>query len=396
MLRRRYKMTWRSSYYTRFGLSDNKYPSRLDSFSLNEQCFIRKDHKCGKIFGASKSCFIACPGNDELGLMLDLMSEKLTKVGIEPIVAVKERAYGQDIFCTKICGKIIESRFCIVILDDTVGKDVNIPNPNVYYEYGLMTSLKKHIIPLQEEDLSLAFNIQSHDTIKYNSKNITFELDRAIKDAIKITEKKEKDERKIALPEKTLLRKLEMAGFKQRNNDDWFLYDVIEDTNFKGFGQDEKNDKPFYLYLGKIDNTTEFQDYLSDLNIVVYRTEHKAKELQEKLSFFKESLNKTKGNLEEIREKAGEGEKRRVSYEELDHERKIEKFESNIKDITKKLFRMSTIFVGFIINPQLDTDEFPYKAEELIQGYGRYKLSLNTEDSISFDDIPVKLSVSST
>ena len=82
------------------------------------------------------------------------MSEKLAKVGVEPIIAVKERAYGQDIFCTKICGKIIESRFCIVILDDTIEAEKNIPNPNVYYEYGLMTSLRKHIIPLQKEDLS--------------------------------------------------------------------------------------------------------------------------------------------------------------------------------------------------------------------------------------------------
>ena len=382
-------MTWKNSYFTRFGFSDNKYPSRLDSFPLNEQCFIRKEHKCGKIFGASKSCFVACPKNDELEVILELMSEKLTKVGIEPIIAVKERAYGQDIFCTKICGKIIESRFCVVILDDDIVKNMNISNPNVYYEYGLMTSLKKHIIPLQKESLKLAFNIQSYDTIKYSSKNISSELDRAIKDAIRITEKKEKEDKEIILPEKVLLRKLEMVGFNQRD-DKWFLYNVIEDTYFKGFGQDKKNDKPFYLYLGKIDNTIEFQDYLSDLGIVIYRTEHKAKVLQEELSSLKERLKDAE------LDKYLKSEENEISRPRLSPEREIRIIESDIEDINNKLFRMSIIFVGFIINPQLNTGEFLHKAEELIQKYDRYKLSLNSEDSILFDDIPVELSVSST
>ncbi|MDQ1286093.1 MAG: hypothetical protein QG663_1519 [Thermodesulfobacteriota bacterium] len=123
--------------------------------------------------------------------ILELISEKLKRLGIDPIIAVKDRAYGQDIFCTKICGKIIESRFCIVILNDLIENEIRIPNPNVYYEYGLMTSLRKHIIPLQKEDLNLAFNIQSHDTIKYNSRNIGTEIEIAIRNAIKLTEKKE-------------------------------------------------------------------------------------------------------------------------------------------------------------------------------------------------------------
>ncbi len=46
-----------------------------------------------------------------------------------------------------------------------------------------MTSLRKHIIPLQKDKLKLAFNIQSYDTIKYTDSNISSEIDRAIKDA---------------------------------------------------------------------------------------------------------------------------------------------------------------------------------------------------------------------
>jgi len=384
-------MTWQNSYAT-FGFQGIESLSLLDSFPLNEQCFIRKEHKCGKIFGASKSCFVACPRNDELEVILELMSEKLTKVGIEPIIAVKERAYGQDIFCTKICGKIIESRFCIVILDDNIVNGKNIPNPNVYYEYGLMTSLKKHIIPLQKEGLKLAFNIQSYDTIKYKNENIGSELDRAIKDAIKITEKKEKEDKGIALPEKTLLRKLEMAGFKKRDND-WVLHDVIEDTNFKGFGQ---YDKRFYLYLGKIDDTAEFKDYLDDLGVVLYRTEKKAGELKEKLSGLRNSLKVSKTEMK--KEKNELVSKGRVPSSLMlsQYNREIKRLEIDIKDIEDKLSLMLTIFIGFIINPQLSTDEFRPKAEELIQQYDRYKLSLNSEDLISFDDISVTLSVSST
>ena len=393
-------MAWRSFYFRPYRFSNNLSPSRVDSFRLNEQCFIRKGHKCGKNFGASKSCFIACPENDELETAIALIMEKLTKEGYEPIVAVKERAYGQDIFCTKICGKIIESRFCIVILDDAVEEKTNIPNPNVYYEYGLMTALGKHIIPLQKKDLKLAFNIQSYDTIKYTGKNISSELDRAIKDAIRITEKREKTykvEEKSTLYEKALLRKLEMAGFNQRD-DEWFLHNIIKDTNFKGFGQDEKIDEPFYLYLGKIDNINEFKEYLNDLGIVIFRTEHKAKELQKKLSSLKEKLENEEKKTKEMPI---------IPYEDksdnygsymsiLGSENDIESLKSKIEDIEDKLFRMSTIFIGFIINKQLNADDFANKAKKLIQNNKRYKLCLSSEELIKFDDISVEFSTTST
>ncbi len=163
-------MVWKehSRIHSPFESSFESFQNILRPLQVNENCFIRKEHKCGKMYSASKSCFIACSDEDELQPILELISEKLSKVGVESTIAVNERAYGQDIFCTKICGKIVESKFCIVILDDFQENGKNIPNPNVYYEYGIMTSLEKHIIPLQKENLKLAFNIQSHDTIKYN------------------------------------------------------------------------------------------------------------------------------------------------------------------------------------------------------------------------------------
>lgn len=293
-------MTWQVDYRMNpfWGMESR---SARETLPYNEQCFIRKDHKCGKLFGASKSCFIASPTNDELEPILQLMSEKLSKVGIEPIIAVKERAYGQDIFCTKICGKIIEARVCIVILDDAMKEGKNIPNPNVYYEYGLMTSLHKHIIPLQKEDLELAFNIQSYDTIKYSARNIATELDRAIKDAIRITEAKEKDDKTTGLPEKTLRRKLELAGLELKDHE-WVLAEAISDTNFKGFGQHQKG---FYVYLGKIDDASEFHDYLDDLGVVLYRTEKKCEELERGLSEIEKALAARVKALEEAEVSAG-------------------------------------------------------------------------------------------
>jgi len=76
-----------------------------NSFHINDQCFIRKQHKCGKIFGASKSCFIACPTHDYLEPFLVLISEKLSKVGIETFIAVKERNMVRIFFAPRYVGR---------------------------------------------------------------------------------------------------------------------------------------------------------------------------------------------------------------------------------------------------------------------------------------------------
>jgi len=355
-------------------------------FKVNNQCFIRKAHKCGKIFGASKSCFIACPNETSLEPTLALMSEKLAKVGVEPIIAIKERAYGQDIFCTKICGKIIESKFCIVMLDDTIVGKKSFPNPNVYYEYGLMTSLRKHIIPLQKEKLKLAFNIQSYDTVKYNDVNIASELDRAIKDAIKISESLDKIEQESHISDKTILRKFELVGFDLKN-DEWFLNDVIDDTNFKGFGH---SDKKGYLYLGKISSENEFQIYLEDLDLVLYRTEKKAKDIKDQIKFLKkrqaevESEEKTPQGF--VLRASGSPVIRRPVYS-------VREFTNKISDAERKLKLMEKIVVGFIVDPQLNPNEFLKNCKNILSKYnGRYTLVCSdTDNNIDIDGIKISL-----
>lgn len=276
------------------------------------KCFVRKDHACGKFLGASKSCFVACPSTDEVEIMLELITEKLIKIGIEPVIAIKERAYGQDIFCTKICGKIIESQFCLVILDDSIetrdGTVISIPNPNVYYEYGLMTALGKHVIPLQKEGQELAFNIQAHDTIKYTPRNISAELDRALKDATKITEEDRSGyQYAITISERLFSRCLEINGY-QKKTYRWFLSDDIEDTVFTGYGYPERRE---YLFFTVANDKELLRASLTDIQVIIRRLESRYKELSEEIDSYAvkiDDLNKKLPELErELTSKKGVG-----------------------------------------------------------------------------------------
>jgi hypothetical protein len=375
-------MAWHSNFFPGMDFGSGR-ESMVGSFRVNEHCFIRKEHKCGKGIGVSKSCFIACPTDDNLEPILGLMSEKLTKSAIEPIIAVKERAYGQDIFCTKICGKIIESRFCVVILDDTVKNGNKIPNPNVYYEYGLMTALRKHIIPLQKDDLDLAFNIQSYDTIKYNAKNVAPELDRAIRDAVRLTEAKEPEPTREQVSDKAILRRMELAGFEEKDQN-WFLYEVISDTAFQGFG---KHDKLFYAYVGKIDTETDLELYLDDLGVALYRTEKNAVALKEELTRLKAQK---ETNEEEMRTRE---KKKWVVIPGLPDElsRSASRIKEKIEDIESKLSLMERIYIGFVINTEIKIDDFIKSAEELLPKDGRYQIICSHDGKIIFGDVTVDL-----
>lgn len=152
------------------------------TIQTNLKCLVRHQD-CKRIFEGSRICFIAIPSSDELALELEIIQQKLREANIEPYIAVENREFQKDIFCEKICSKIIESQFCIVVLNDVidVNDTVRKPNANVYYEYGLMTAFGKKIIPIQLEGESLAFNIQSLDTLKYTNKNFGGQIEEAIK-----------------------------------------------------------------------------------------------------------------------------------------------------------------------------------------------------------------------
>jgi hypothetical protein len=236
-------------------------------FKVNDRCFFRKDHSCEKTFGASKSCFVACPSDAQSENVIDLIVEKLARLGIDAVVAVREKSYGQDIVCTKICGKIIESQFCVVILDDAIEDGTAIPNPNVYYEYGLMTALGKHIVPLQREGHELAFNIQSYDTIKYTARSLSAELDRALRDAVQAPDEAEQEHEASTRADHFTLRRLELAGFTPAG-EAWPLRDVIGDTPFRGF---TNASGPEAVFVAKIDVQPDLAMLLDDLPVVLLR-----------------------------------------------------------------------------------------------------------------------------
>ena len=196
---------------------------------VNKDCVVR-DRACGRVFNASNSCFVACPKSDELGFEIDIIKTVLLDEEIEPYIAVEHFEPARDIFCAKICTKIIESRFCIVLLSDvTNGKDVATPNPNIYYEYGLMTAWNKCIIPIQRADQKLAFNIKSLDTIKYTPSDFKQKISKAVAMQVSTVDDSEAEERTNKL-ENVLVTYFVLRGLKPQRQK-W----MVENTNYSAF-----------------------------------------------------------------------------------------------------------------------------------------------------------------
>jgi len=154
----------------------------------NESCVVT-DRPCGRFFGGSSTCFIATPAPRYVGLELDVIKGVLAEEHVDPYVAVENYQPGRDIFCTKICSKIIEARICVVVLTEPADPNgTRTPNPNVHYEYGLMTAWRKPLIPLQRKEQDLAFNIQSLDTVKYTNENLRQVFAEALQEALALAE----------------------------------------------------------------------------------------------------------------------------------------------------------------------------------------------------------------
>ena len=148
------------------------------------QCFFTGE-PCSKVKGSSDTCFVAVPSKG-FENELRIVGEILTDKRIDFYVALLNVEPSKNAFCTKICGKIIESRFCIVFLDKDLSGCLN---ANVFYEYGMMSSLRKPIIPLQREGERLPFNVQSLDVVKYTDDDFHEKVLRAIEMKIEETER---------------------------------------------------------------------------------------------------------------------------------------------------------------------------------------------------------------
>lgn len=152
----------------------------------NSKCVIDLP-SCGYVFSSQRSCFIAF-GFANSALEMQIISSVLEEKGIEAINAASMSAPGRNVFCHKICSKIITSRFCIALLKGDQTASGYQHNPNVYMELGLMLGFNKYIIPLQKEGTVLPFNISGLDIVFYSDRNLRDVALNAIHRAIEETE----------------------------------------------------------------------------------------------------------------------------------------------------------------------------------------------------------------
>ncbi len=148
----------------------------------NEICIVNLP-SCGYVFSSSPSCFIAY-GFNRSPLEVEILRALLKERRIEAYEAGGSLAPGQQIFCQKICSKIIQSQFCIVLLNNETVGGVEKTNANVHMEYGLMLGFNKYILPFQHEDYRLEFNVAGLDTVKYDNNSFKVKATAAIDQAI--------------------------------------------------------------------------------------------------------------------------------------------------------------------------------------------------------------------
>lgn len=261
-----------------------------NTLKKNEKCFIGMP-SCGYGYESAKLCFVACPSHEKYTLKIDVIKDIVESHQYECHIALKRIDPGTFAFCTKICSKIIQSHFCIVFLDPSFDKNgAEYPNPNVHFEYGMMVSQNKHIIPLQDERFDLAFNISPLDTIKYNDSNFKTKVSDAIKYAIRRSSETKLSGTQPPGPE--LFTFYNLFGFKLSDmninffkllyelgaNLGFFIFDNTNLKTYKFIGPFDYEDPKLAILHTKllIDNiTSTYEDLMSG----------KSKEEEKKLDF---------------------------------------------------------------------------------------------------------------
>jgi len=198
----------------------------------------------------------------------------------------------------------------------------------------------------------------------------------------------EKEDEHIMLSDKAIFRRMEMVGFVERD-DNWFLYDAISDTNFKGLSYSNE-DKWMYLYLAKIDEEKDIQSYIEDLGVVLYRTEKKCNELVQEKNEYTSKIEDLQN--EQSTESTSIQNTSRVRRPQSYFQRSMQEYNRQIRGIDEKLSIMTKMFLGFIIKHELDSKDILKKIEEVVGGNKRYEIIISSKDEIVIGDIRICLS----
>ncbi len=140
------------------------------------------EQPCKRVINASNQCFVAVP-SEGFEKVVNVIEEVLTEKDITPWIAMEHERPNKNILCTKICGPIVESRYCIAVMDVDKRKRYQAPNPNVCWEYGVMTTLRKKVIPVarQDSESELPFDVKLLDfTLYKDEKSLRRKLAKAI------------------------------------------------------------------------------------------------------------------------------------------------------------------------------------------------------------------------
>lgn len=155
------------------------------SIRRHEHCVIGQP-SCDYVFSSTRSCFIAYgfrENEHEIPVLLRLLEAR----GVEPVAAGEIIAPATNVFCTKICSKILTAQFCIVLFNNQLVAGVELPKPNVAMEYGMMLGFNKLVVPFQRDDQTLPFDAAPLDTLRYGADDFEAVAGAAIDHAIAAT-----------------------------------------------------------------------------------------------------------------------------------------------------------------------------------------------------------------
>jgi hypothetical protein len=146
-------------------------------------CLISDKRAC-RASDQKNMVFIIGSGSSEFKEDVEEIVRTLGGFGLEGYFALlSEEEKGLDAFCDKICSKIIEAQFCVVMrghdndpvqvkrIEGTADRyeKVRVPSANVYYEFGLAVALGKNFIPVIKGGFKPPFDVQHLDAVYYES-----------------------------------------------------------------------------------------------------------------------------------------------------------------------------------------------------------------------------------